>query len=269
MRLESARSEQTRHRAVAFATAALGPDIRQVLIEPETPFAYRAGQFVNLRGPDGALRSYSLASLPDTDRYLELHVARVANGRVSAWLHDSLRPGTPLELQGPNGDACYQPGEPDRPLLAIATGTGLAPILGVVRDALEQHGHRGPIRLYHGASHPDRLYCRERLLDLKRRHGNFEYLPCLSRADATDSKPSTPTSEASTRSARACDAALADHPNLSGWRLYVCGNPGMVRTVKRRAYLSGIALADIHGDPFEFATPGTAGREALAPATCR
>ena len=51
---------------------------------------------------------------------------------------------------------------------------------------------------------------------------------------------------------RAADLALARHPQLKGWRVYLCGNTAMVKATKRKAYLAGAALHDIHSDPFEF-----------------
>jgi ferredoxin len=104
------------------------PDLARVLLEPEAPFGYRAGQFVNLRRPDGLVRSYSLASVPGLERVLELHVKRTENGEMSNWINDALEPGTKIDLQGPNGSCFYVPGKPEQPLLLIGTGSGLAPL---------------------------------------------------------------------------------------------------------------------------------------------
>jgi NAD(P)H-flavin reductase len=52
------------------------------------------------------------------------------------------------------------------------------------------------------------------------------------------------------REGRAEAQALCDHPQLKGWRVYLCGHPGMVQTAKRKAYLAGASLTDIYADPF-------------------
>ena len=226
-------------RARVLAVEALAPSIRRVLIEPATPVYYHAGQFINLRRRDGLMRSYSLASVPTLDPYLELHVKRRPGGLMSHWICDDLQPGESLDIQGPNGACYYLPGRADQPLLLIGNGSGLAPLIGIARDALND-GHRGPIRLYHGSHYASGLYLRELLADLADRHANFEYHPCTSGETA-----------AGCRDGRADSVAFADNGDLKGWRVFLCGHPDMVQGGNRIAYLAGADAADIHADPFE------------------
>jgi len=237
--LEAPEDALTFGRAVVTEVERLAPTICRVRLAPATALDYRAGQFINLRRGDGLARSYSLASVPRLDADLELHVKRLPGGRMSNWIFDQLGAGETLELQGPNGACFHLAGEPQRPLLLIGNGSGLAPLLGIARDALSD-GHRGPIRFYHGSRHAAGLYLQEELRRLEAACGNFRYVPCLS-GEAHDQA----------RSGRAEEVALADHPDLAGWRVYLCGYPPMVAAARKRAYLSGAALADIHGDPFE------------------
>jgi len=214
-------------------------EVRQLRLRPLARFEYRPGQFINLRGPGGLVRSYSLASLPESDPALELHVRRHDNGAVSGWIFDRLQPGQRVEIQGPSGACFYVPGDPTQPLLLVGTGTGLSPLLGIAREALSR-GHRGPIRLYHGSRTRWGLYLDGPLRALAASHPNFDYVPCASRDAA-----------AGLRRRRADDAAFADLPSLSGWRVFLCGNPPMVAAARKRAYLAGARLQDIYGDPFE------------------
>src|SRR5205085_691623 len=137
-----------------------------------------------VRPGDGLVRSYSLASLhsppglPAGDTLLELHVRKVTGGQMSKWLHDDVAVGEPLELRGPSGDCFYVAGRPVQPILLIGTGTGLAPLYAIARDAL-RHGHTGPIRLYHGGLDPSGLYHVDELRRLAATHSNFEYVPCV------------------------------------------------------------------------------------------
>src|SRR5438552_3941472 len=71
----------------------LNQDILRLTLECQEPFAYRAGQYVHLKRDDGLIRSYSLASLPQQDTPLELHIRRLPNGAMSAWLHDAVEVG--------------------------------------------------------------------------------------------------------------------------------------------------------------------------------
>ena len=227
-------------RAVVRAVEPLAPTICRMILDPATPLYYRAGQFVNLRRDDGLVRSYSLASVPRIDDHLELHVKRLPRGRMSNWIYDDLAPGDGLDLQGPNGDCFYVPGRPESPLLLIGNGSGLAPLLGIARDAM-MSGHTGDIQLYHGSRHHDGLYLDSVLRALARKHPNFSYMPCISGDDVP----------AGDRAGRAETVAFADHPKLGDWRVYLCGYPPMVNAARKAAFLMGASLADIHADPFE------------------
>ncbi len=227
-------------RVKVVALDRLAPQVCRVMLEPANPLYYRAGQFVNLRRQDGLGRSYSLASVPRLDCHLELHVKRLPGGQMSNWIFDELETGAALDVQGPNGACYYVPGRPEQSLLLIGNGTGLAPLMGIARDALSD-GHTGPIQLYHGSRHAAGLYLRAELEALAARHDNFDYVPCLS----------GPANADGCRAGRADAVAFSDHTKLAGWRVFLCGYPPMVHGAKKLAYLAGAALDDIQADPFE------------------
>jgi ferredoxin-NADP reductase/ferredoxin len=110
------------------------------------------------------VRVYSFANRPaEADRDgVEFYVRVYPGGAMSEWLAGA-GPGDELSLGRPSGRCCYWPGEPEVPLLLAGTGTGVAPLAAVARDALA-HGHRGPIVLLRGAAQADGL-------------GPEEYLP--------------------------------------------------------------------------------------------
>lgn len=200
-------------------------------------FEYSAGQFIQLlRAQDGLMRPYSLASTPD-EPLLELHVALLDGGRMSQWLQGAA--GQPVELRGPFGECFYTPDAPARPLLLAGTGTGLAPLFGVLRTAL-QSGHAAPIRLFHGASSREGLYLWSALTDLASDNAQLQIV---------GSAPGT-----------AGDARITERPlqqlaaecglPLEDCRVYLCGNPDFVRTVRKQLYLAGTPLGRIHADPF-------------------
>lgn len=220
----------------------LTPLMLQLRLSLPEGFSYFAGQFLNVFRADDLVRSYSIASVPGIDNYIELHIEKIENGVMSTWLFDELNVGDKLQLSEALGECYYLPGKPEKKLLMVATGSGLAPIYGVLRDALEQ-GHQGEIHVYHGSANKDKLYLVDELKELAKQHANVYYTPCLSR-DAGEGF----TQE------RANEIALAQHSDLAGWRLYLCGHPQMVSDTKRKAYLAGAALNDIFSDPFEFSS---------------
>ena len=97
------------------------------------PSSYRAGQFITVRAC-GTLRSYSMSSSPDTDAELVTTVKRVPGGLVSNWIHDNLRAGDLIETTLPTGVFCLR--ENPAPLVAFCGGSGVTPILSLVKTAL-------------------------------------------------------------------------------------------------------------------------------------
>jgi ferredoxin-NADP reductase/truncated hemoglobin YjbI/ferredoxin len=222
----------------------VAPDVARILLEPETEFRWRPGQFVNVRHPDGAIRSYSLASLPLEDYYVELHVKRLPGGKTSGWLVDEVETGTVLDVQGPVGECVWSEADCDRPLLLMGTGTGLSPLLGIAREALLS-GHRGDVFLYHGAREQSGLYRHAQVLALVESHPQLHYFPCVSAAPAPES----------VSSGRIVEHAARRHRDLTGFAVYLCGLPAMVHEARAWAFQVGAAREDIHADPFELTQP--------------
>ena len=225
----------------------LSPDVRRVRMRVEGAFACRGGQFISLIRDDDLVRPYSVARLPDRDGFLELHVRRTPNGRMSNWIHDQLQPGHRLHIRGPAGDCFYLPGEPDAPLLLVGTGTGLAPLYAVIQDAL-RHQHRGPLVLLHGALHEDGFYLVEELSRLAAQHPNLTYRRCLPEGTPAPGVDIGPL-EALTRT---------HVPKPAAWRAYLCGNPTLVHSVRKQLFLAGAGMKRIHSDAFISAAPPAA-----------
>ena len=218
--------------------SALSKDVLQVQLEsPQLEF--RPGQFINVIRDDGLQRSYSLANLQDGEP-LTLHVRHIPGGAMSAWMHDDLQLGVDLEIQGPMGSCFYIDGKPEQDLLLVGTGTGLAPLYGIARDALMQK-HSGQIILYHGGLTPEGLYLMDELRALDEAHENFHYRPVVMRDGADQGMPE----------GHVADVVLSDLPKLKGWRSFLCGDPALVRQLQRKIYLAGADLAEIHIDAFE------------------
>ncbi len=236
--LTLASPELLQAQALVEDLAPLSDDVMRVRLRPEEALDFHAGQFMTLLRDDGLSRSYSIASLP-AEGLLELHVRRVPGGRMSTWIHDELQPGTRVRLIGPHGDCFYASNAQDQPLLLAGTGTGLAPLYGILRAALEA-GHSGPIRLYHGGRHPAGLYLVDELNALANRYENLAYRPCvLAEAEGTGIYMG------------ALDQYIAETCGLrAGWRAYLCGDPGMVNKLRRKIFLAGVAMKDIYADAF-------------------
>ena len=227
----------------------LSATVWRLRLMPEQSLLFQAGQFLNVRSPQGWVRSYSLANLPASDQGLELHVRVLPQGKMSHWLTADCGAGEMLEISTAHGHCIYTAGEPQQPLLLVATGTGLAPIVGILRAALAQ-GHSGPVRLYHGVREAADLYLHKTLQALAGEYANLHYYGCVSGADTAGIEPGQDT-----QPGRAADLAFQHQPDLKGSRVYLCGSPKMVKQVRTRAYLAGASMADILVDAFTCAAP--------------
>lgn len=217
----------------------LNGDILGICMKPEKPFEYRAGQFINFYKDASTVRSYSMASVPAVEDELFLNVRRVPNGIVSNWMFDYLKAGDEVTISEAMGDCFYVPGRPEQSILLVGTGSGLAPLYGILRDALLK-GHTGKIRLYHGNYNADGFYLVDELKKLADKYPNFVYTPCVSAGRAPEGYAT----------GMVLDVALQDNPDLAGWRVYLCGHPEMVNTAKRETFFAGASMQDIYADPF-------------------
>ena len=219
--------------------------VARLRLRPRGEFEFQPGQFVTLLRSDTVGRSYSIASLPQHG-YLELHVRRWPGGAMSPWIHDELKPGDEIFLRGPYGECFYVPGQPERPLLLIGTGTGAAPLWGVVRHALSE-GHTGPIVFMHKGHDEDALYLHKELTSLANQYDMMTYLPCVTVDGGTAGVNFGSIIELARNQ-------LLELPTPHDVRAYVCGNPDVVKMLRKELFLAGMSMRDIFFDAFVFNT---------------
>lgn len=208
-----------------------------ITLQPEQNFEFRAGQFVNLIREDGLCRSYSIASLPE-DQVLCLHVRKLQDGLMSTWLYDENLIGQFVTLNGPIGACYYREDDPERDLILAGTGTGLAPLYGIIRDAL-QSNHLGKIQLIHGARNPEGLYFVEQFIELEKKWSQFTYQPCVLEGDAKAYTVGN-ISDLLKKVVFRKEKAMA----------YFCGDPLLVKKMKQTIFLQGLPSKMIFSDPF-------------------
>jgi len=148
----------------------LSESVLRLRLMPERPLRYRTGQHCVLWSHEGVARPYSLASLPPDEPFLEFHIDCQRPGAFSSAAR-RLRLGDPMQLGELRGGALhYDPDWQDRPLWLMAAGTGLAPLWGVLREALRNE-HRGTVRVVHVA---DEHYLEQPLRELAERYPTLQ-----------------------------------------------------------------------------------------------
>ena len=203
-------------------------DILRLRLQPQRPLRYRAGQHLVLWLGEVA-RPYSLASLPDAEPWLEFHIACQAPGAFCDAARQ-LRVGDELRLGELRGGALHYDAEwQERPLLLMASGTGLAPLWGILRQALAE-GHQGPVRLLHLARTPVEHYLAAELAALAAAHPDLQVALALP-ADL--------------------DAHLAQFRLVSRRSIaLLCGQPASVERFARHLYLAGVPRGQTLADLF-------------------
>ena len=155
-----------------------------VLDVPGWP-GHRAGQHVDVRltAPDGyqAERSYSIASAPEDGDQVALTVERIEDGEVSPYLDDELAEGDQLELRGPIGGYFVWSTDMGGPLLLVAGGSGICPLMAMLRHRAARQSHV-PTRLLYSSRSLDDVIYRKELDSLAGRADGLEVFHTLTRS---------------------------------------------------------------------------------------
>ena len=141
------------------------------------PFKWLAGQHLTLalETPNGRIkRSYTIASSPNQNRFVEITVKREANGNGSAFLHDTIRAGDFVRVQGPAGSFTFDGSEASG-IVLIAGGVGITPMMSKIRNLTDQAWEHS-VHLIYAVQKFEQIIFRQELLVLQQRHPNFKVL---------------------------------------------------------------------------------------------
>jgi ferredoxin-NAD(P)+ reductase (naphthalene dioxygenase ferredoxin-specific) len=212
-------------------------DIKRLRLKPAKALDFSPGQYAQLQFTPEHIRPYSMAGLAG-DGTMEFHVRLVAGGRVTGYIASQLKEGDSVRVSGPMGSA-YLRRKHAGPMLCVAGGTGLAPILSILRGAADA-GMRNPVHLYFGVRSARDVYGMDWLRGLQERHPQLHvHVVVSSGSHAFDQRAGLVT-----------DAIAQDWKDLTGWRAYLCGSPPMVEAATLLAQQKGIAPEQIYADAF-------------------
>jgi propane monooxygenase reductase subunit len=160
---------------------ALTHDIRLLEITLDAPLRFWAGQYVDLTIPDaGITRSFSMAMPPSSVTRLEFVIKKYPEGAFSAQLDGALQPGQALIAKGPYG-TCFRREARPGPMLLIGGGSGMSPLLAILRDHVES-GEQRPVRFFYGARTSKDLFYLDEFAAITAKLLDFRFIPALSHA---------------------------------------------------------------------------------------
>lgn len=200
------------------------------------PFAFSAGQFASITFDGCPPRDYSMANVPG-DPTLEFHVRHGSGGATSAYVRDRLKLGDAVRVEGPFGTSHLR--ESHRgPIIAVAGGSGLAPIKSIVERALALALPQ-PIHLYFGVRTLRDLYLGEHFAALAKKHATFDFTAVVGEGPGDGH-----------RRGLVHEAVAADFASFDGCKAYLAGPPALVEAAAALFEQRGMRRADIHADAF-------------------
>ena len=202
---------------------------------------FLAGQYVDILLPDGKRRAFSIASPPQEEDELELHIRHVEGGNFTGWVFDELKEKDILRLEGPLGIFFIRHDEPSRPMILMGGGTGFAPLKSMIEDLLSLEDKRS-IHLFWGAGTQQDLYQYSLAEQWAELHPNIQFTAALTDAKGSDSAYRGFVHE----------AVLDAFPDLSTFDVYMSGPPAMIEVAKSAFLQKGLPERGLYYDSFEY-----------------
>jgi ferredoxin-NADP reductase len=235
--------------AAVLATLDETPTVRTIRLARPDGFDFEPGQFVTARmRVDGAeyARCYSISSAPQARGYLEISVKRL--GLVSNALHASIRPGASMFIKAPLGAFTYPAGD-DRPILLLAGGIGITPLVSMLRHAVATEPAR-PVTLLYCARSKDELAFRDELEATARRHPQMQLCLAVSGGGAGPECYPGHLDESLLR------ATVRD---LQHSIALICGPAPMIDAMRATLTALGVPPPQIRSEVFQAAVAASAG----------
>jgi phenol hydroxylase P5 protein len=213
------------------------PNVQVLRLTLDRPLAFNAGQYIQLRTPDGQTRPYSVASPPDDQTRIELHVKRSPGGAATdGWIFTSLAVGDQVPVSGPYGQFSFRPAR-EQPVLLLAGGTGLAPMKSIIAH-IDSTASGHEVVLYHGVSTVAGLYEHAWLEEFAGTRDWLDYRPAVSREDYRG------------RRGRVPDLLAEDYPRAAGNVAYICGSPAFTADTMKALMKARLFPRDIYREDF-------------------
>jgi CDP-4-dehydro-6-deoxyglucose reductase len=226
------------------------PEVLQLTLAPVTPgecfCEFTPGQYIELWQPDSThlSRAYSIANAPHGDGSIVLHIRRVDGGRFTAWAFDNMRVGDQLQARGPLG-AFTMRSPASTPLMFIAGGTGLAPVLALIEQQARFDPQRDMVLLW-GMRRSADFYALDALRGLLAQAPGLRVRLVAEQPDGS----ATGSERLAFENGTVLDALARDPGVLTGRDLYIAGPPAMLRGLTQALNAGGFDSRRLHIDSF-------------------
>ena len=219
-------------------------ELRLRLIEPDA-IPFKAGQYIQFQVPEyeqcpeSVYRAYSIASAAHELTNITLVVTKVPEGLATTFIHEVLREGDEISINGPYGE--FYLSDSEREIFFVATGSGLAPIISMLYQMAEEENPRRATLVF-GARHKKDLFYVKEIEALEQRIPHLEVIFTLSRPQEEDRWDG--------EQGRVTNVLEKIMKNGESKEAYLCGNPAMVESCQELLVKKGIPQELIFFDKF-------------------
>jgi Na+-transporting NADH:ubiquinone oxidoreductase subunit F len=218
----------------------------RLTLPEDKEISFKPGQYIQILAPiypgndEEVYRAYSIASAPSDNKAIELFIGYVPEGICTTYIHQHLKLNDSLTIVGPFGDFHYH--QNDREMYMVAVGTGMAPIMSILKHMRDEKIDR-KVTFFFGARSGEDLYMMDVLEDIQKTLPNFTLKCCLSRPKEEDNW--------SGEKGRVTDLIDKYVDNASDGEAYLCGSPKVIDSVVEKLQAKGMPEAHIYYDKFE------------------
>lgn len=208
--------------------------------------SFKPGQFIQLKAPlyegnkEEVYRAYSIASAPFEKNIIELLIGYVPDGICTTYVHQHLKIGDTVQINGPHGDFYYDK-DSENEMILVAAGTGMAPIMAILKY-MEEYDVKRKATFYFGAKTPEDLFFLDYFKHLEETLYDFKFIPTLSRT--------TEEHNWAGETGRVNNTLNKYLDNPENKEAYLCGSPRMIESMIAALVSKGIVEELIYFDEF-------------------
>lgn len=238
-------------------------DVKSFTLEPETQIRFKAGQHIDVRltAPDGyqAQRSYSIASAPEQTESIDITIELLKDGEVSPYFHQVIETSDQIEIRGPiGGPFTWQADSANNRLLLIAGGSGIVPIMSMLRHRTASGMNDSiPALLIYSSRSADHIIYKRELHHMQSSDDSLDVMHTLTRVQPSGWQGATRRvdlqmmSDALDRLDKLSDVQHLDNDDgYNNAMCYICGPSDFVENVATHAVELGIPPQNVRTERF-------------------
>lgn len=219
---------------------ALTDIVKRVVLIPDAPFKFIAGQYLQIVMDENDKRPFSIANAPREDGLIELHIGAEPGNQYAGQVIDKMTSEGVIKVEGGLGEAFIQP-PTTKPIILLAGGTGFSYTSSILQQLLSQP-LEAPVYLYLGTRTITDMYAFDDLTNLAKQHSLFTFIPVIE----------VPEAAWSGKTGWVHQAVIEDISDLSNYQVYVAGRFEMAKVVRDDFSKLGLSLKNLYGDAYAF-----------------